>query len=123
MKIIILLKKIYDIIRSILLMDKWNGEVIDYIDPLLDPLYKDEVLPYDINKSAGSYLGDILIELANILGANIYYDKTKENKYVSSKYAMLHNLVTSQEIIEVIGENNCDCIEYYLLLYYELGLL
>ena len=46
---------------------------------------------------------------------NIYYDKTKENKYVSSKYAMLHNLVTSQEIIEVIGENNCDCIEYYLL--------
>ena len=46
---------------------------------------------------------------------NIYYDKTKENKYVSSKYAMLHNLVTSQEIIEVIGENNCDCIKYYLL--------
>lgn len=69
-------QKIYDIIKSILLMDKGNGELIDYIDPLLDPLYKDEVLPYDINKSAGSYLGDILIELANILGANIYYDKT-----------------------------------------------
>lgn len=68
-------QKIYDIIKSILLIDKGNGDLIDYVSPLLDPIYKDEVLPYDINKAAGSYLGDILIELANILGANIYYNK------------------------------------------------
>ena len=69
-------QKIYDVINTILMLEVGNGNVIDPIPPLFDPLYKDEVLPYDINKAQGSYLGDILIELANILGANIYYDKT-----------------------------------------------
>lgn len=68
-------QKIYTIIRDILMLDMGNGNVIDPIDPLFDPIYKDEVLPYDINKAPGSYLSDILIELANILGANIFYDK------------------------------------------------
>ncbi|MEG1863339.1 MAG: hypothetical protein RR198_06995 [Oscillospiraceae bacterium] len=67
-------QKIYSIIRDILMLDKGNGFVIDPIEPVLDPLFKDEVLPYDINKGQGEYLGDILIELANILGANIFYD-------------------------------------------------
>ena len=74
---------IYNIIKDILLLDLGNGNLIDYITPILDPLYKDEVLPYDINKSAGSYLGDILIELANILGADIFYNK-RGNLVVSS---------------------------------------
>lgn len=46
---------------------------------------------------------------------NIFYDKAKENKYVNSKFATLGNLITSDEVIDVIGKNNCDCIEYYLL--------
>lgn len=46
---------------------------------------------------------------------NVFYDKTKENKYVNSKNATLGSLVSSEEVIEVIGKNNCSCIEYYLL--------
>jgi len=46
---------------------------------------------------------------------NVFYEKTKENKYVNSKNATLGSLVTSEEVIEVIGKNNCNCIEYYLL--------
>ena len=46
---------------------------------------------------------------------NIFYDKAKVNKYVNSKFATLGNLITSDEVIDVIGKNNCDCIEYYLL--------
>lgn len=66
---------IYDVIKSILALDIGNGYCVDTVEPYLDPLYKDEVLPYTIEKAPGAYLGDILIELANILGANIYYDK------------------------------------------------
>lgn len=66
---------IYDVIKSILALDIGNGFRVDSVEPYLDPLYSEEVLPYTIEKAPGSYLGDILIELANILGANIYYDK------------------------------------------------
>lgn len=46
---------------------------------------------------------------------NVFYDKIKENKYVNSKSATLSNLLSSSELIDVIGKNNCDCIQYYLL--------
>lgn len=46
---------------------------------------------------------------------NVFYDKIKENKYVNSKSATLSNLLSSPELIDVIGKNNCDCIQYYLL--------
>jgi hypothetical protein len=66
---------IYEIVRSILSLETGNGYRIDSVEPYLDPFYSTEVLPYTIEKAPGAYLGDILIELANILGANIYYDK------------------------------------------------
>lgn len=72
---------------------------------------KDEIKTKWLVYSISSQLHGIIEKILR----NIYYDKTKENKYVSIKYAMLHNLVTSPEIIEVIGGNNCDCIDYYLL--------
>lgn len=65
---------IYRIIQDILMFDMGNGQVIDYIAPIVDPLLRDVVVPYDISKSSGSYLGDILIELGNILGANVFYN-------------------------------------------------
>ncbi len=65
---------IYSAIRSILLLDKGNGYVLDFVSPILDPTFANEVLPYDINKAPGSYLGEILIEFGYILGADVYYD-------------------------------------------------
>lgn len=72
---------------------------------------KDEIKTKWLIYSISSQLHGIIEKILRY----IYYDKTKENKYVSSKYAVLHNLVVSPEIIEVIGENNCACIDYYLL--------
>ena len=66
--------KIYDAIKGILNIDIGNGYPIDPIEPILDPLYIDEVCPYDISKSPSSYLSEMLIELADIIGCDIYYD-------------------------------------------------
>jgi hypothetical protein len=65
---------IYAAIRDILTLDMGNGFPIDPIAPFLDPLFANEFLPYDINKSPGSYLGEILIEIATVLGCDIFYD-------------------------------------------------
>lgn len=61
--------------------------------------------------SIGSQLNGIIEKILR----NIYYDKTKENKYINSKNATLHNLISSKEVMEVLGQNNCDCLDYYLL--------
>lgn len=67
-------KNAAQVIRDILLLDLGNGHVIDWIDPIIDPKMLTEVLPYDIIKSPKQYLGDILIEIANVLGCDIFYD-------------------------------------------------
>lgn len=64
----------YSAISDTLMLEMGNGNVLDSIEPILDPKFKDEVLPYDINKAPGNYLSDILIEIADVLGCNIFYD-------------------------------------------------
>lgn len=67
--------KIYDAIKSILAFDNGNGQKIDPLEPILDLKYKDATLPYTITKEPGSAtLGEILIELANSIACDIYYD-------------------------------------------------
>lgn len=65
---------IYDVIKNILKTDMGNGYVIDYKTPILEPFFADEEMPYTLVKSKGSQMADLLIELANVLGCNIYYD-------------------------------------------------
>lgn len=65
---------IYNVINEILSIDIGNGYVVDPITPILDPLNINVVLPYDINKASGSYFGEIIIELAKILGSDVFYD-------------------------------------------------
>jgi len=64
----------FDAITDTLALTMGNGTVVDSTIPILDISLKDKVLPYDINKSPGQYLGDIIIEMANALGADIYYN-------------------------------------------------
>lgn len=78
---------------------------------------KDEIKTKWLIYSISSQLHGIIEKILRYM----YYDKTKENKYVSSKHVVLHNLVASPEIIEVIGENNCACIDYYLLNCNDIG--
>lgn len=66
--------KIADVIRNILTIDKGNGYAIDPIIPIIDSRLEDEPIPYDLTVGAGGFLGDMMIELAMMLGADIYYD-------------------------------------------------
>lgn len=65
---------LYKAIRDILMLELGNGRVIDPVPPVFDTTFLNYTVPYDIKKSPGSYLSEILIDLANTLGANIYYD-------------------------------------------------
>lgn len=66
--------KLYAVVKDILSLELGNGYIIDPKEPHIDSQFIDYELPYDIKKSPGSYMGDILIELGNVLGADIYYD-------------------------------------------------
>lgn len=66
--------RIYDIIKDILNIDMENGYVLDHQKPFLDPLYRNEVMPYTLVKNKGEQMADVLITLANVLGCNIYYN-------------------------------------------------
>jgi len=104
---------IYSTIRNILSLDKGNGEVLDPIIPLLDPIYIDEILPYDINKSPGSYLGDILKETANVLGCDIFYDVDGRLNLVSGMLDIGYSQkATTWEFSDVLREYSGTGIDY-----------
>ena len=63
-----------DAIITILLQDQGNGYPLDPIVPIIDPYFINTVIPYDVEKGAGSYMGDILIELATMFKADLFYD-------------------------------------------------
>lgn len=63
-----------DAIITILLQDQGNGYPLDPIAPIIDPYFINAVIPYDVEKGAGSYMGDILIELATMFKADLFYD-------------------------------------------------
>lgn len=65
---------IYEAIYAILNQDMGNGQVVDPIEPIIDPYYKNTAIPYDIDKGPGNYVGDSLIDLATTFRADIYYD-------------------------------------------------
>lgn len=66
--------KLYAVVKDILSLELGNGYMIDPKEPHIDAEFINYELPYAIKKSPGSYMGDILIELGNVLGADIYYD-------------------------------------------------
>lgn len=65
---------IQDAIISILNQDVGNGEIIDAVTPIIDSQYIDVRTPYEVGKSSGTYMGDIITELATMYRANVYYD-------------------------------------------------
>ena len=61
-------------IQTILNQDDGRGKPIDPIAPFIDPYYADTRIPLEVSKGAGSYMGDIMIELASMYKADIFYD-------------------------------------------------
>ena len=51
-----------------------NNRPIDPIDPVIDDAIRTKTVPYDIVKNADTSVGNILIEFADIMDADIWYD-------------------------------------------------
>lgn len=62
------------IIKNILKSDKGNGDMLDPIEPIIDPSLQDYIIQLNFSKGPGSYIGDLLNDLATTLHADIYYD-------------------------------------------------
>lgn len=65
---------IYSFIEKILLADIGNGYATDCIQPIIDFNFFNKKLQADISLDNGNFVGNLLIELANTYGADIYYD-------------------------------------------------
>lgn len=95
---------IYSVIKDILILAG------DTIPPLLDSKYKDEVSPYTLRKETGGTLGDILIELAGMLSANIYYNENGQFVFEEGSTDIIDNIKPSiwdftTEEFEYLGSN------------------
>ena len=66
--------KIANLIRETLMLDLGNNIPLDPIEPIIDPIFYDAELYDDIVVDEGGYLGEIFDKLAEMYGANIYYD-------------------------------------------------
>lgn len=63
------------LIRELLARPLGNGLPIDPTPPIIDPYFERTALYHDITLSAGQYYGDVLTQLADMYGADVYYDR------------------------------------------------
>lgn len=54
--------------------DSQKEVLYDYIEPIIHESFSSITTPYTIEKSAGEPIGNILIELAEMVSANVYYN-------------------------------------------------
>lgn len=62
-------------VKDILMLDNGNGYPIDIQPLIFDSNYQNEVTAYTITKSPNSTLGDMIIELANMISCDVYYNE------------------------------------------------
>lgn len=67
--------KIRDAIQSLLLLDKGNGVPFDMQDILFPPQYENSMTAYTIKKSASDSIGNIILELAQMVSCDVYYNE------------------------------------------------
>ena len=65
---------IEDAIYSMLQQEIGNGYIIDSMTPIIDPYYINTRIPIELSKGGGSFMGDIITELATTFRADVYYD-------------------------------------------------
>lgn len=91
-----------------------NDRVIDRKEPLLNSwYYTDDVLgnmrvlaPYSITKKLGDNLSDILLEIAYILGASMFYDRTGRFVVEPTQADAGYLLDTEKELSWTFSEND-----------------
>lgn len=63
-----------DALIEILSQDDGRGRPIDPIAPIIDPFYHSTHIPYELSKGGGSFVGDMITELATMFRADAFYD-------------------------------------------------
>ena len=62
------------LIKDTLMLDLGNNIPLDPVEPIIDPIFYNATLYDDIVVDEGGYLGEIFDKIAEMYGANIYYD-------------------------------------------------
>ena len=62
------------LIKDTLMLDLGNNIPLDPVEPIIDPIFYNATLYDDIVIDEGGYLGEIFGKIAEMYGANIYYD-------------------------------------------------
>lgn len=62
------------LIKDTLMLDLGNNIPLDPVEPIIDPIFYNATLYDDIVIDEGGYLGEIFDKIAEMYGANIYYD-------------------------------------------------
>ena len=62
------------VIKNVLKQDIGNGQMLDPLEPIIDPDLQEYKLQLAFSKGPGSYIGALLNDLATTLHADIYYD-------------------------------------------------
>lgn len=62
------------LIKDTLMLDLGNNIPLDPVEPIIDPIFYNVTLYDDIVIDEGGYLGEIFDKIAEMYGANIYYD-------------------------------------------------
>lgn len=64
---------IREAVQQILMQDNGNGYPIDSKPFIFDAAYQDNVTQYALSKEAGGSLGDLIIDLANMIACDVWY--------------------------------------------------
>ena len=62
------------LIKDTLMLDLGNNIPLDPVEPIIDPIFYNVTLYDDIVVDEGGYLGEIFDKIAEMYGANIFYD-------------------------------------------------
>lgn len=77
---------IRNIIKDILSMSKGNGELLDPKEFIYPSVFKNKVTQAEIKKESGATYGDIIIDLATQLSAEVFYDVEGHLNFVPINY-------------------------------------
>ena len=98
-------------IRGIMLQDDRTGAPLDMKPILYDESFKGRKMPYTLSKDAGSNFGEILLEIANILNAEVFYNSTGNLVFLnindvmndSNKPIQWHYTTSENDLIQLQG--------------------
>lgn len=97
---------IYTAIRTLLALDTGNGVRFDDNPPMFPTKYYSKITPYTMTVNGESSIGDILLELGEILSCDVYY-----NEYGYLTYAPADELlnVSKKTTLWAIDDEFADC--------------